>query len=245
MTSPITSSSSSTSSQPIQQQTLSGNALSYLTLLLNVIEQRDWATFSTLALQHQKALRTLSYLVVSSEEFNGMTFLHAVVRQHPPLTVVDELVRILPDLPSRVDVLNRTALHVACGVGASVQIIKYLVIAYPPACKIQDHDGRTPLHFCCDVDCRLFEGDSLRRDPPSFPVVHALLSGSISAASMEDEDEMSPLEYAITSDAEVKVVKLLQKAAQKHMKQVAAEKKTSCGTVDDILRTPTQPGAAA
>ena len=56
---------------------------------------------------------------------------------------------------------------------------------------------------------------------------------------------MSPLEYAITSDAEVKVVKLLQKAAQKHMKQVAAEKKTSCSTVDDILRTPTQPGAAA
>ena len=175
-----------------------------------------------------------------------MTFLHAIVRQHPPLTVVDELVRILPDLPSRVDVLNRTSLHVACGVGASVQIIKYLVIAYPPACKIQDHDGRTPLHFCCDVDCRLFEGDCLRRDPPSFSVVHALLSGSISAASMEDEDEMSPLEYAITSDAEVKVVKLLQKAAQKHMKQVAAEKKTSCGIVDTAhIREPTQPGAAA
>ena len=42
---------------------------------------------------------------------------------------------------------------------------------------------------------------------------------------MEDEDEMSPLEYAIFSDADVRVVKLLQRAAQKHMKKMHAEKK--------------------
>lgn len=37
---------------------------------------------------------------------------------------------------------------------------------------------------------------------------------------MEDDDEMSPLEYAIMSDADVRVVKLLQKAAQKFMKKM-------------------------
>ena len=36
---------------------------------------------------------------------------------------------------------------------------------------------------------------------------------------------MSPLEYAIFSDANVKVVKLLQKAAQKYMKKQHAKEK--------------------
>jgi len=56
-------------------------------------------------------------------------------------------------------------------------------------------------------------------------VVHALLSASIAPASIEDEDEMSPLEYAIFSDANIKVVKLLQKAAQKYMKKQHAKEK--------------------
>lgn len=45
--------------------------------------------------------------------------------------------------------------------------------------------------------------------------------------SLEDADGMSPLEYAICSDADVKVVKLLQKAAQKHMRNIASNKRAS------------------
>ena len=121
-------------------------------------------------------------------------------------------------------------------------MIKYLAMAYPEACKVQDEAGRTPLHFACDIDCRLFEGENDRRDPPSFQLVHALLSASIAPASMEDEDEMSPLEYAIFSDSDVKVVKLLQKAAQKFMKKEHAAKKKSTSPERSQSR---QMGAAA
>ena len=152
-----------------------------------------------------------------------MSFLHAVCRNHPPISTVSEMIKICPDSPKARDCLNRTPLHVAAGVGASVSVIKYLAMAYPDACKVSDVDGRTPLHFACDVDCRLFEDENDKRDPPSFEVVHALLSASIAPASMEDEDEMSPIEYAIYSGADVRVVKLLQKAAQKHMKKMAAK----------------------
>mmetsp|Transcript_8158 Transcript_8158/g.20070 ORF Transcript_8158/g.20070 Transcript_8158/m.20070 type:complete len:233 (+) Transcript_8158:94-792(+) len=210
---------------------LSANALSYLTLLLNIIDSKDWSTFKEIMLQNPKAFQALSNIISTTNDFNGMSFLHAVVRNSPPLEVVTDMIRICPDSPNARDCLNRTPLHVAAGVGANVQVIKCLAMAYPEACKIQDEDGRTPLHFACDIDCRLFEGEPDRRDPPSLQVVHALLSASIAPASMEDEDEMSPLEYAIFSDAEIRVVKLLQKAAQKYMKKIHAK-----GNQDDCNR---------
>lgn len=197
---------------------LSANAFNFLSLLLNVIDSEDWATFNDIALKNPKAFQALSKIISSTGQFNGMSFLHAVVRHHPPLEIVAGVVKLCPDTLYARDCLNRTPLHVAAGIGAHVSVIKLLAMSCPEACKVQDEDGRTPLHFACDVDCRLFEGEPLRRDPPSFEVVHALLSASITPASMEDDDEMSPLEYAILSDANVRVVKLLQKAAQKYMK---------------------------
>lgn len=222
-------------SSPSTPPSLSANALSYLTLLLNIIENRDWPTFNEVAVQNPTAFQALSQIISTAEEFNGMSFLHAIVRNEPPLTVVAQVIAICPDSPKTRDCLNRTPLHVAAGVGASAQVIKYLALSYPAACKIRDEDGRTPLHFACDVDCRLFENDDAperRRSPPSFEVVHALLSACFSVAAMEDDDEMSPLEYAIFSDADGRVVKLLQKAAQKHMKKMHAEKRKeneACG----------------
>lgn len=201
---------------------LSPHALSYLTLLLNVIDSKDWHAFREVALQNPKAFRALSNMLSSTDEFNGMSFLHAVVRNNPPIHVVVEFIRVCPDSPMACDCLNRTPLHVAAGVGADVEVIKYLAMAYPEACRIQDEDGRTPLHFACDVDCRLFAEDTKQRNPPTFELVYSLLSVSIVPASMEDEEETSPLEYAIMSNADLKVVKLLQKAAQKHMKNMHA-----------------------
>ena len=128
--------------------------------------------------------------------------------------------------------------------GAGLRTIQCLAAAYPGACKIQDEDGRTPLHFCCDIECQLFEGDDGKeRLPPSYEVVHCLLSASLSVVSVEDADGMSPLEYAICSDADVKVVKLLQKAAQKHMRDT--EKKKKLGGKQGSLRQVTAaPGSA-
>lgn len=70
----------------------------------------------------------------------------------------------------------------------------------------------------------MFEGDAgKRREPPSYEAVHCLLSASIATVGLEDADGMSPLEYAICSDADAKVVKLLQKAAQKYLRDTQAK----------------------
>lgn len=197
--------------------------LSFVTVLLNMIDTRDWATFKRVALQQPLSFQSLANIIVSCKEYNGVTFLHAAVRNNPPLEIIAEIIQICPDSPRARDCLNRTPLHVAAGTNASVAVVQYLVRSYPEACNIQDEDGRTPLHFACDSECLLFEGDQGRRGPPAFEVVRALLSGSVKAASMEDEDCTSPLEYAIISNAEVKVVKILQQAAQLHMRRTQAQ----------------------
>ena len=62
----------------------------------------------------------------------------------------------------------------------------------------------------------MFENDhEFKRGPPNFEVVRTLLSGSQEAVTLEDIDDMTPLEYAIVSDAPIKVVKILQKVTQK------------------------------
>lgn len=188
-------------------------------LLLSLLDNRDWATLKLVALKRPTTFQALANIIDSSEDHSGVTFLHAAVRNDPPVDIIAEIIQMCPDSPRARDCLNRTPLHVAAGVGASAAVIKHLVRIYPEACNVQDEDGCTPLHFACDSECLLFEGDQVRRDPPDFEVVLALLSGSMKSVSMEDNADTSPLEYAIISNAELKVVNMLQKAAQLYMKK--------------------------
>ena len=153
--------------------------------------------------------------------FNGMTLLHAVIKYNPPIQVLESMIQAHSDAISGQDCLGRTPLHVACGVGSDSSIIRMLVRAYPEACDVQDVDGRTPLHLACDSECVLFEGDQTPRSPPSIGVVRALLSGSLKPVLIEDEDEMSPIEYALVSEVDREVVKLLQLASMTLRRRIA------------------------
>jgi hypothetical protein len=153
-----------------------------------------------------------------------MTLLHAVVRCNPPLYMVAKMMKICPDLPAAKDCLGRTPLHVAAGSAASPRLIKLIAHAHPASCDATDEDGKTPLHFACDSSCELFEDDATNQWMPRevcHDTVCALLSESMLAATIEDMDEMNPLEHAILSDAELKTVKMLQKAACKTLESLS------------------------
>jgi ankyrin repeat protein len=219
-----------------------------LSLDLQISNPRSLPTYLQslyeISLAKPSTFKALAKIISAADEFNGMTFLHAVVRHDPPVQIISEMIQLCPqDVRSR-DCLHRTPLHVACGVGAGLRTIQCLTAAYPGACRIQDEDGRTPLHFACDIECQLFEGDDSRmREPPSYEVIHCLLSASLSVVGLEDADGMSPLEYAICSDSDVKVVKLLQKAAQKHMRDTEAKTK-QLGMKEGDVKVIAEPGSA-
>ena len=189
-------------------------------LLLGIIEAQDWKRFQTACLSSPRVFLALCNAIASCEEFHGMTLLHAVVRCNPPLDMVAKMIDICPELPAAKDCLDRTPLHVAAGSNASPALIKLLVHACPAACDAVDEDGKTPLHFACDSSCELFEDDFDKRKPrlePNYDSIRVLLSESLTAATIEDYDEMNPIEYAIMSDASLKTIKLLQEASKRYL----------------------------
>ena len=194
--------------------------MNYVEILLDLIHNRLWEEVEEVA-QQRALFKMISEHIQQSEEFNGMTLLHAVIKYNPPIQVLESILQAHSDAIKGQDCLGRTPLHVACGTGSDPSIIRMLVRAYPEACDVQDVDGRTPLHLSCDYECVLFEGDQTPSSPPSIGVVRALLSGSLKPVLVEDEDEMSPIEYALVSEADMEVVELLQQASTTARRRIA------------------------
>ena len=217
--------------------------LKTISTLLGVISSQRWAVFQIIALNDEKIYHMVSDILVRfKDEFNGMTLLHACCRHEPPLEIIAQMIRLRPELVSAQDRLGRTPLHIAAGCSAHPHVIKLIAHADPATCTVQDEDMRTPLHLACDRYCNLFEDphsdDSSDGRDPSYDAIRALLSESLQATMLEDEDEMNPLEYAIMSDADIKVVKLLQKATQKAASTTQITKKSTSPQLAVDLSSP-------
>ena len=182
--------------------------------ILQLLVDQNWESFSYNVLSSRDVFRHLSSAIASCSQLNGMTLLHAIVMYDPPLEIVARMIEFCPEMPAAEDCLRRTPLHVAAGSRASVSLIELLAHAHPAACDAQDEERKTSLHFACDSSCVLFEDDFesgiTPRQPPNHEAVAVLLSYSVHAVTLEDDEDMTPLEHAIQSDASLETVKLLQ-----------------------------------
>ena len=183
--------------------------------ILELLIDQNWESFRCNVLSSREIFRHLASAISSCSQLNGMTLLHAIVKYDPPLEIVARMIEFCPDMPAATDCLRRTPLHVAAGSRASASLIELLAHAHPAACDAQDEERKTPLHFACDSSCVLFEDDfhesgSIPRQPPNHEAVAVLLSYSVHAVTLEDDEDMTPLEHAIQSNASMETVKLLQ-----------------------------------
>lgn len=195
----------------------------YIKLILHYVENKNWDEFEKLVLSSVRTFRSTSHRISEIDELNGMSLIHCCVAYDPPLQLLKKMVKAASSSLSKQDVLGRTPLHIAVGSGASEESVSFLVASYPRACGCQDIDGRTPLHFACDSSSQLFEDDDpVRGDPPSFNLVQTLLSGCWDSAALEDKKGMNAIEYALVSQADMRTIRLLQKAT---LRQVLREKK--------------------
>jgi hypothetical protein len=196
-----------------EEKTTANNMFNSIGDVLQLMVVGDWKTFETVV-SNPDLFRLLASAVSSCSQLNGMTLLHAVVRYNPPLDIVAQMIQLCPDMLATKDCLHRTPLHVAAGSRASASLLQLLASACPSACEVQDIEGKTPLHFACDSSSVLFEedhDDDISRHPPNHETIAALLSYSTHAVTVEDDEEMTPLEHAIMSNASAKTVKLLQR----------------------------------
>jgi len=196
----------------------------YIKLILYYIESKNWDAFEKLVVSSAQTFRSTSRRISAMNELNGMTLVHCCAYYDPPLGLLERMVKIMPSSLSERDALGRTPLHIAVGGGAGVDSISFLVASCPRSCGCQDIDGRTPLHFACDSSSQLFEDDDhVRRDPPSYSLVQILLSGCGDSAALEDGEGMNAIEYALISEADMRTIRLLQRATQRQVRREKEE----------------------
>jgi len=157
--------------------------------------------------------RDVSYMAAAYE-----SLFHVLCRGHPPVDIVEEFAKLYPPSLQALDSNGRTPLHVAVAYGASSKVIKCLLRHYPRAAEKQDGEGKTPLHMACEY-CPLDEicdpgfedGDKEYCKGPFLSVVVALFAAAPNSINIEDNEGCNPLELAILTGGELKVVKLIQK----------------------------------
>mmetsp|Transcript_10087 Transcript_10087/g.18113 ORF Transcript_10087/g.18113 Transcript_10087/m.18113 type:complete len:308 (+) Transcript_10087:184-1107(+) len=238
---PSASDNCSSTDNDNSSSTISKALAQHLALLVKVIQSQRWSAFQNIALANPRIFQMISTTIPTIDEFKGYkSLLHFCLRHNPPFQIVAKMMSLCPNPLETLraqDDKGRTPLHIAAACDANPLVIKLLGSADPTACTILDADSRTPLHLACDSSCNLFEdqndNDELscpphrQRETPMYHRIQALLSDSLAASLVEDEDDMNALEYAILSNASLDVVILLQKATMESQQERERVRKNS------------------
>lgn len=148
---------------------------------------------------------------------------HYACRFNPPRTIVRHLETLYPESLMTPDNVGRLPLHYAAKWGASYRLIEYLVEKNRSAATVQDVLGRTPLHHLCksyssSAGSNKLPGD-LASDDNMVQATTILIAAAPDAVNIEDNDGITVIEYAISSDAPYRAVRLIQKASERDWKE--------------------------
>ena len=131
---------------------------------------------------------------------NDATPLHLICKLHnPPDDIVQALVEAAPDTTAWTDTHGWLPLHHACANGASPEVIKLLIDAFPDGKIQQDNQKRTPLHFYA----------TRNNDNPTNMALNAELLSDTGAAELADGGGMLPMHYACAYGTHPAVLQVL------------------------------------
>jgi hypothetical protein len=161
--------------------------------------------------------------------------LHFALRYAAPLHLVKLLALKYPLCLTMSDPTGKYACHVACKYGALPSVLEFLVRENAHAAGIQDPEGKTPIHYVGEFYASNYESpSSLAVRESMLQVIHILRQAAPHSFNLEDADGCNALEYAIANDADMKVIKVMQRTARDEWKtmQAAGQGKTH----DEMLR---------
>jgi len=193
---------------------------------MNAIEQQSSVTLARLISQCQW---TIVESVLSSEEMRSsiaiddVTLPHAITpdiiihfaaRFQAPLRVMALLAKAYPISLKSADSIGRYPIHVAAKWAASPDVMSYLVKMNPSVAGVQDSTGKTPMHYVAEFYISHFNNVQWSRDDAMLQSVRVLKNAAPLSMNLEDEEGMNAIEYALISDAHIKVVKTMQRACR-------------------------------
>lgn len=194
---------------------------------MNIIEQQQSSV--TLARLISQRQWTIVESVLSSEEMRSsiaiddVTLPHAITpdiiihfaaRFQAPLRVMALLAKAYPMSLKSADSTGRYPIHVAAKWAASPDVMSYLTKMNPSVAGVQDSTGKTPMHYVAEFYISHFNNVKWSRDDAMLQVVRLLKNAAPLSVNLEDEEGMTCIEYALLSDAHIKVVKTMQRACR-------------------------------
>jgi ankyrin repeat protein len=145
--------------------------------------------------------------VKQATEIRGLynrTPLHWVLRERPPMDVVELLLNSAPETLRMKDDHGWLPLHLACFKGASLEVVKLLIEDYPESTMVRDDAGWLPIHVaCCHVS--------------SLDVVQLLIQTFPEGLTVQDHSGWLPIHRACWGKVSIEALNILIQANQKSL----------------------------
>jgi hypothetical protein len=197
--------------------------------LTRLIARQEWEAIETM-------LSSIPIEKIEIDKKGGITdqyVLQFALRYAPPLRLVKLLALKYPLCLTMPDPTGKYACHVACKYGALPTVIEYLVSENSHAAGVQDPEGKAPIHYVGEFYASNYESPkspSVRES--MIQVIHTLRQAAPHSFNLEDDDGCNAVEYAIANDADMKVIKTMQRTARDDWKTI---KESDSGKTHDEM----------
>jgi len=183
---------------------------------------------------------------------DGQNILHIACRFKVPLTIAKLICKKYPRAASSKTKPQRYyPLHLAVTFGAHPEVIAHIAEQYPKAAGCVDCTGKTPLHLLCQNYPNYYSHIDLNKGEAQLPldeamllVVRLLTRAFPKLVNVDDEDDVTALEYAIDNDCHITVVRSIQRACERHERSEGMNRKSS-SVVTDATEALSLPNDAA
>lgn len=212
-------------SLPQDQRQRAGNP----PIITRLIAMRDWVE-----IEHILSSGLIgSFEIDDAKIISESCVLHFALRHGAPLNIVRLLDLKYPRCLTMPDPTGKYACHVACKYGAMFPVVDYLVQKCNFLAGVQDPSGKTPIHYVGEFYAAFNESSSVRDvNENMLSVVHMLRDVAPQSFILEDMHGCNAIEYAIGSDADIKIIKTMQRTARDDWR---AMKASGCGKRHDEL----------
>lgn len=177
-----------------------------------LLSKREWKSVSNRLLTSPGECSSEN---TAYRERHGETLLHVACKHHPTFAIFEKLLIAFKDSITISNDLGQFPLHVAARYGLHPVLLVMLIHKSTSILKKRDSNGRTPLHLACAFYSRNFMNiEDLSVMRPSTAATHAikvLVRSDSSVVNAEDFYGCTGLEYAITSNSDMDIVRFLQK----------------------------------
>ena len=179
--------------------------------LTRLISTRNWSEIENILTSGSIG----SFEIDDAKVISESCIVHFALRHGAPLYIVQLLALKFPRCLTTPDPTGKYTCHVACKYGAMFPVVEYLVHNNIHLAGVQDPSGKAPIHYVGEFYSTFNERPSVREmNDDMLRVVHILREAAPESFILEDIHGCNAIEYAIGSDADIKIIKTMQRTAR-------------------------------